>query len=83
MATKVSVRDAIGQGGSAEIVFDVYISIFKVCQDVADACVIKTELPNHSSPAMMLKILGLTIAGQINLRKTNPLEKKKCTMHLY
>ncbi len=78
------VRDAIGQGGSAEIdqVFDVYISIFKVFQNVADACIIKTEqieLPNHSSPAMMLKILGLTIAGQINLRKTNPLEKKKNT----
>lgn len=77
LATKVRVRDAIGQGGSAEIV---YISIVKVCQNVADACIIKTEhieLPNHSSPAMMLKILGLTIAGQINLRKTNPLEKKK------
>lgn len=74
LATNVSVLAAVGDGGSVKRRGS------KKKKKCITHCIIsdvklKTVFFNRCSPAMMLNILGLRIAGQISLRKTKPLEK--------
>lgn len=71
MATSVSVRAAVDDGGSADK--HQKVKTMKPASCGRQNLVVLYRYP----PSMMLNIRGLRMAGQISLRKTKPLEEKK------